>query len=273
MKINAYAKINLALEVMDIENGYHKVNNLMVPIALHDEIEMKVSDSIQIEDDPFPMDNIMRKAIELFFLKTNISGGVYIKIKKNIPSQAGLGGGSSDAAATLLGLNMLYETNLSDDELISLSSSLGSDVGFFIKNKVALCTGRGEIVNTLDIKMPKLNVLLIKPNVGLSTKEIYKNYEYLGEPKEDKINGIINALKNKQIDELKRNIFNDLKRVSLDVSKELRELYNEIKELGIDVFVSGSGPTMYVVDPTMEEILKIKDVAKRDTYIFNTNTF
>lgn len=273
MKINAYAKINLALEVMDIENGYHKVNNLMVPIALHDEIEMKVSDAIQIEDDPFPMDNIMRKAIELFFLKTNISSGVYIKIKKNIPSQAGLGGGSSDAAATLLGLNMLYETNLSDDELISLSSSLGSDVGFFIKNKVALCTGRGEIVNTLDIKMPKLNVLLIKPNVGLSTKEIYKNYEYLGEPKEDKINGIINALKNKQINELKRNIFNDLKRVSLKFSKELRELYNEIKELGIDVFVSGSGPTMYVVDPTMEEILKIKDVAKGDTYILLTNTF
>ena len=273
MKINAYAKINLALEVMDIENGYHKVNNLMVPIALHDEIEMKVSDSIQIEDDPFPMDNIMRKAIELFFLKTNISSGVHIKIKKNIPSQAGLGGGSSDAAATLLGLNMLYETNLSDDELISLSSSLGSDVGFFIKNKVALCTGRGEIVNTLDIKMPKLNVLLIKPNVGLSTKEIYKNYEYLGEPKEDKINGIINALKNKQINELKRNIFNDLKRVSLKFSKELRELYNEIKELGIDVFVSGSGPTMYVVDPTMEEILKIKDVAKSDTYILLTNTF
>ena len=273
MKINAYAKINLALEVMDIENGYHKVNNLMVPIALHDEIEMKVSDSIQIEDDPFPMDNIMRKAIELFFLKTNISSGVYIKIKKNIPSQAGLGGGSSDAAATLLGLNMLYETNLSDDELISLSSSLGSDVGFFIKNKVALCTGRGEIVNTLDIKMPKLNVLLIKPNVGLSTKEIYKNYEYLGEPKEDKITVIINTLKNKQIDELKRNIFNDLKRVSLKFSKELRELYNEIKELGIDVFVSGSGPTMYVVDPTKEEILKIKDVAKSDTYILLTNTF
>ena len=273
MKINAYAKINLALEVMDIENGYHKVNNLMVPIALHDEIEMKVSDSIQIENDPFPLDNIMRKAIDLFFLKTNISSGVYIKIKKNIPSQAGLGGGSSDAAATLLGLNMLYETNLSDDELLSLSSSLGSDVGFFIKSKVALCTGRGEIVNTLDIKMPKLNVLLIKPNVGLSTKEIYKNYEYLGEPKEDKINGIINALKNKQIDELKRNIFNDLERVSLDASKELRELYNEIKELGIDVFVSGSGPTMYVVDPTMEEILKIKDVAKSDTYILLTNTF
>jgi 4-diphosphocytidyl-2C-methyl-D-erythritol kinase len=72
MKINAYAKINLALEVMDIENGYHRVNNLMVPLALHDEIEMEVSDSIQIEDDPFPMDNIMRKAAELFFQKTKI---------------------------------------------------------------------------------------------------------------------------------------------------------------------------------------------------------
>lgn len=273
MKINAYAKINLALEVMDIENGYHRVNNLMVPLALHDEIEMEVSDSIQIEDDPFPMDNIMRKAAELFFEKTNISSGVYIKIKKNIPSAAGLAGGSSDAAATLLGLNMLYETNLSDDELISISASLGSDVGFFIKNKVALCTGRGEVVNTLDIAMPKLNILLIKPNVGLSTKEIYKNYEYLGESKEDKINGIIKALKNKRMDELKRNIFNDLEAVSLRVSKELRDLYNEIKELGIDVFVSGSGPTMFVVDPTMEEILKIKDVAKSDTYILLTNTF
>lgn len=273
IKIDAYAKINLALEVMGEKNGYHEVNNLMIPIGLHDEVTLEKSELILIEDDPFPGENIMEKAAKLFFEETNIEGGVFIRIKKNIPISAGLAGGSSDAAAVLKGLNILYEANLSNEKLVLMSSKLGSDVGFFIDTNLALCTGRGEIINPLSFKAPKLNVLLIKQRIGLSTAMIYKNYVYDGTSKNDKINNIITALKEKKIELLKENIFNDLEPVALKVSKVLKDLFDKIKNMGIDVHISGSGPTMYVIDPTMEEVLKIKRVASSDTFVLLTNTF
>lgn len=273
IKENAYAKINLALEVMDVEDGYHKVNNLMIPIELHDELTFTKNDEIVILDDPFPGENIIEKAARLFFQKTNISGGVLITVKKNIPHAAGLAGGSTDAAATLKGLNKLYDAGLTRDELIEMSAALGSDVGFFVDTKIALCTGRGEIIVPLDVTPPKLNVLLIKQRIGLSTAMIYKNYTYDGTSKKDKIDNIIEALRAKKIEEVKKNIFNDLENVALKVSETLKKSFDRIKDAGIDVHISGSGPTMYVLDPTMEEILKIKSVAKADTFILLTNTF
>lgn len=273
INIKAYAKINLALEVMGKEGGYHKVNNLMIPINLYDEITLEKDDKIIILNDPFPGENIMEKAAKLFFLKTKIEGGVFITIKKNIPSAAGLAGGSSDAAAILKGLNELYSANLSKEELIEMSAELGSDVGFFIETKISLCTGRGEIITPLDIDTPKLNILLIKQDIGLSTAMVYKNYVYEGISKEDKINNIITSLKTRNIPLLDSNIFNDLEPVALGVSSVLRDAFNKIKNMGISVHVSGSGPTMFVVNPTMEEILKIKGAAKASTIVLLTNTF
>ena len=164
IKENAYAKINLALEVMDVEDGYHKVNNLMIPIELHDELTFTKNDEIVILDDPFPGENIIEKAARLFFQKTNIFGGVLITVKKNIPHAAGLAGGSTDAAATLKGLNKLYDAGLTRDELIEMSAALGSDVGFFVDTKIALCTGRGDIIDPINSTMDDFDILLIKPN-------------------------------------------------------------------------------------------------------------
>ena len=177
LKEYAYAKINLALEVMDVKDGYHMVNNLMVPISLYDELLFEKSDKIELINNEFS-DNIIIKTFKLFFEYTKINNGVKITLNKNIPSAAGLAGGSSDAAATLRGLNRLYETNLTKNELIDLSAKLGSDVGFFILNKPALCTGRGEIVNPINSNLSKIDLLLLKVDSGLSTKEVYKNYEW-----------------------------------------------------------------------------------------------
>lgn len=273
IKIKANAKINLALEVMGLENGYHKVNNLMVPIDLYDEIIIEKNDKIIIEDDPFPGENIMEKAAKLFFSKTKISGGVYIKITKNIPHAAGLAGGSTDAAAILKGLNELYDANLTQEELIELSAELGSDVGFFIYNKIALCTGRGEIINPIDVEIPKFNVFLIKPNFGLSTGLVYKNYVYEGISKEEKIKNIIDSLKEKNVEKLKENIFNDLEKTAIEVKPKLKASYEFLIHLGCHPYVSGSGPTMYLIDPTLEEILRIQSYAKKDTFLKLTNTF
>lgn len=273
IELKAYAKINLALEVMEKENGYHKVNNLMVPINLYDELTFTKADTIIIENDPFKGENIIEKAAKLFFERTNINGGVYITLKKNIPHAAGLAGGSADAATTLKGLNMLYDAKLSNDDLIELSAKLGSDVGFFINGRISLCTGRGEIITPLDIEMPKLNVFLIKPAIGLSTALVYKNYKYDRISKEDKLKNIIDSIKLKDIERLKKNIFNDLEKTAIEVEPKLKEAYEAIKNLGSTPYVSGSGPTIFLLDPTMEEILRIQSMAKEDTFLKLTNTF
>ena len=150
IKEKAYAKINLALEVMDVKDGYHMVNNLMIPIDIYDEITFKKSDKIELINNPFP-DNIILKAANMFIEKYNIKSGVKMELIKNFPSAAGLAGGSSDGAATLRGLNKLFDNVATKEELLDMAASLGSDVPFFIDMKLALCTGRGEIINPCNI--------------------------------------------------------------------------------------------------------------------------
>lgn len=267
----AYAKINLALEVMQKVDNYHMVNNLMVPISIYDELELEKDDNIFVVNDKIE-DNICIKAAKLFLDKYNIKTGVKIKLDKKIPQAAGLAGGSTDAAAVLKGLNRLYNINASNQELKELAAMLGSDVPFFIDTKIALCTNRGEIINTLDINVPNINVLLIKPELGLSTKEVYQNYKYNGISKLDKINNIIEALKDNDINKLKNNIFNDLAPIALKLNNELNQLCSELS-LNHTIYISGSGPTMYIIDPTDDEIDEIKNSIEKNVFCQLCHTF
>lgn len=252
IKEKAYAKINLALEVMNVKDGYHMVNNLMIPIDIYDEITFEKSDKIELINNPFP-DNIILKAANMFIEKYNIKSGVKMELIKNIPSAAGLAGGSSDGAATLRGLNKLFDNVAAKEELLNMAASLGSDVPFFIDMKLALCTGRGEIINPCNISYKSFDILLIKPQSGLSTKEVYKAYKCDGISKTFKIDNIVSALQYCDIFSLKQNIFNDLTNVALSLNNELRDIYNDLKER-TDIYLSGSGPTMFIINPT-EEII------------------
>ncbi len=254
----AYAKINLALEVKEKRlDGYHEVTNLMVPVDLYDELTFELIESgIELESDINIEDNFVYKAAKLFFETYNITKGVKITLKKNIPLQAGLAGGSSDAAACLRGLNRLFETNRSLDELANLSAKLGSDMPFCVYQKLALCTGRGEIVKTLNFHFNEIDCTLIKPNFGFSTKDIFSNYKY--EPI-DRIQNFDNILKgiccgnNNLIED---NIFNDLQKVSFNISKELKTLYDLLSGSN-KVFMSGSGPTLFIFSHNIPNIDKI----------------
>lgn len=261
----AYSKVNLALEVMDLVDGYHKLNNLMTPIDLYDELYFKYDDEIILENNEFE-DNIILKAANMFKEVFNIKGGVRIICKKHIPEAAGLAGGSTDAANTLIGLAELYDVNKKDKRLYDIASNLGSDVPFFLYNKIALCTNRGEVINTLDFDFSPIKIVLIKPNTGLSTKDVYQNYKYDGISKSNKIEKIIEALKNDDIKMLKENIFNDLAPVALSLNDDLNNIYNDIKKT-TTVFVSGSGPTMYLIEPTKSVVNKIKKEYK-DLFIY-----
>lgn len=262
----AYAKINLSLEVLNTdEKNYHLVNTIMVPINIYDEIELEKNDEIIIVNDVIE-NNIMYKAAVLFFKSFNINGGVKIKYKKNIPMEAGLAGGSSDAAAVLMGLRKLYKPSITDSELENLCSYLGSDVAFFIKTKLAKCSHYGEIVNPINLKLPKMKVLLIKPNFGLSTKLVYQNYQYEVCDRSVYEENIYKALKENNSQLLDEYIFNDLNKTSLLLSSDLRYLYTILSKYN-KVHISGSGPTMFILNPSDDDVERIMAEAKEDTYV------
>lgn len=265
----AYAKINLALEVMEKIDGYHKVNNVMIPISLFDEIVLSISNKTHIKDDNIE-DNICLKAAQLFLNEFNIDECVEIVINKKIPKAAGLAGGSSDAASVLKGLNKLFNINASNEVLKKLAAKLGSDVAFFIENKPALCTNRGEIITPLECNLDDYYVLLINPKVELSTAYVYANYTYNYANKENMLNSVIDALKYNDIDMLKNNIFNDLEDVALKLSSELNDIYTKLIKEGFNPRVSGSGPTIYLINPTDYEIEWVKKNLFDITNIFLT---
>ena len=252
----AYAKINLALEVKGKVNNFHEVNNIMIPLNIYDELFFEKANVTTLETEADIKDNICLKAVDLFFKAYNITEGVHIVLNKNIPIMAGLAGGSTDAAAVLRGLNRLFEVNASIEELSAIASELGSDVPFFLHNKLSLCTGRGEIINPLDIEFSGVSVLLVKPTFGLSTKEVYQNYSWCGYSKDKDIMNLIEAIKDKDVDKVDELIFNDLENVSLKLSDELNESFNKIKSLSYNPHISGSGPTMF--------ILNVKSIDKKN---------
>ncbi len=179
--IRSFAKINLGLLVKDKRpDGYHNIGTIFVPIRLSDEIRLKKINKniiIKIPNQkikiPKGKTNLAYKAAKLFFNQTGISAGAEITIKKNIPVGAGLGGGSSNGATVLQGLNKLYKKPLSKEELHVLALKIGMDVPFFLTGTSCYATGRGELME--PIKIPKLNIVLYLPEYPISTKWAYQN--------------------------------------------------------------------------------------------------
>jgi 4-diphosphocytidyl-2-C-methyl-D-erythritol kinase len=183
VQVFAPAKINLSLKILSRrEDGFHEIETLIAPVSLQDEIKIDKIDSGQgIEfrcDDPLVPrgeDNLVVRAAKSFFAATKLTPAVSIDLKKKIPHGAGLGGGSSDAAATLVALNRLFETNLTREELAKLGSEIGSDVPFFIFESTATCRGRGELVT--PVRLPaQLSILLLKPDFVVSTAWAYSRW-------------------------------------------------------------------------------------------------
>lgn len=256
----AHAKINLYLEVGNKrEDGFHEVKNLMVPLELHDTLSFtKIEKGIEIIDsaDIKKEDNFCFKAATLFFKTTNINSGVKIKIKKRIPISAGLAGGSSDASAVLRGLNRLFKTNLSLDFLAKISATLGSDMPYCVYQKPALCSGRGEKVELLRNISFNKKIVLLKPSFGLSTKRIYEGYVREENQNNNNLDNLILALKDNNLIKLKYNIKNDLYKSALSSSNELSSIVKELKNYFRNIYMSGSGPTLFVFENSKDKKYK-----------------
>ena len=180
MQVMAPAKINLSLRVLGRRSdGFHEIETFIAPISLCDEIKIdqrsgKQEIAFRCDDPSVPKgeDNIVVRAANTFFEETKITSGISIVLKKAIPHGAGLGGGSSDAASTLLALNELFETNLPREALAKMAELIGSDVPFFIFQSAAVCKGRGELVSPTRLR-EQLSVLLLKPEFGVPTQWAY----------------------------------------------------------------------------------------------------
>jgi 4-diphosphocytidyl-2-C-methyl-D-erythritol kinase len=182
MQLFAPAKINLRFKILRRrEDGFHEIETLMAPISLRDEIILTPNDSgLEFSCDepvlPAGEDNLVTRAARAFFAETQLEPRVRIELRKKIPHGAGLGGGSSDAASTLLGLNRMHGDPLSRARLTSLGAALGSDVPFFLAQSAAICRGRGEIVEPVAVALPRLPLLLLKPEFGVPTPWAYQHW-------------------------------------------------------------------------------------------------
>jgi 4-diphosphocytidyl-2-C-methyl-D-erythritol kinase len=183
MQVIAPAKINLSLRVLGRRSdGFHEIETLIAPISLYDEIKIehrsgkqKIAFGCDDASVPKGEDNIVVRAAKTFFKETMISSGVSIELKKRIPYGAGLGGGSSDGASTLLALNELFETNLPREALAKMAETIGSDVPFFIFQSAAICKGHGELVSPTRLR-EQLPLLLLKSEFGVPTQWAYSRW-------------------------------------------------------------------------------------------------
>ena len=182
MQVLAPAKINLSLKILGRrDDGFHEIETLISPISLADKIDIEPQSrwiDFSCDDPTVPSgdENLVVRAAKLFFERTKVTAGVRIKLEKQIPQGAGLGGGSSDAASTLIALNQLFETKLSREELAKLGSTIGSDVAFFLFESGAVCKGRGEIVSPAKVKK-KFSILLLKPAFSVLSAWAYSRWQ------------------------------------------------------------------------------------------------
>ncbi|MCD7785925.1 MAG: 4-(cytidine 5'-diphospho)-2-C-methyl-D-erythritol kinase [Oscillospiraceae bacterium] len=244
----AYAKINLTLDVTGIlENGYHSIASVMQTISLYDEISVEknnfgdiwvYSDGGEFADSmPLDEDNTCEKAAVEFLRYIKATEGVDIHVKKNIPSQAGLGGGSSDAATVLRLLNMLYNADLSYEELRGLGIGIGADVPFLVTGGCALCEGVGEVLTPIKTGLNGY-VLLVKPDFGISTPEAYRLFDEKKLPYGNSSEVVMNS------GNFSRLLSNDLEKAV--ANPDIEEIKRKLISLGAsDSLMTGSGSCVY----------------------------
>src|SRR6202022_835362 len=182
MQVLAPAKINLSLKILGRRgDGFHEIETLIVPISLADKINIEKQTrwiDFTCGDPSVPKgdENLVVRAAKAFFDATNIKSGVSIRLEKKIPHSAGLGGGSSDAASTLLALNQLFEIKFPREAVAKMAETVGSDVPFFVFQSAATCKGRGELVTSKPLR-ERLSILLLKPEFGVSSTWAYSHWQ------------------------------------------------------------------------------------------------
>lgn len=270
IRLKARAKINLGLDVLGRrEDGYHDVRMVMQTIGIYDRIIItKIpEDEIRIKSNlyflPVNENNLMYKAAKLLKDKFGYSGGVDIDLNKFIPVSAGLAGGSTDAASTLFGINKLFDLSLSMQELMDIGVEIGADVPYCVMRGTALAEGIGEKLTPLD-PLPRTWILIAKPPINVSTKLVYESLDMNGVDKHPDIDGLIDAIKRKDIHGVCGCMGNVLENVTVPLYPVINSIKNDMLEHGaINAMMSGSGPTVFGIFPDEKTTLECQAYLKR----------
>lgn len=260
----AFAKINLSLDVCGkLENGYHDVKMVMQSISVFDIVTIRrINEGIELSTNlpylPIDSRNLAYRAAEEFFSYTGIKSGVRIDISKRIPVGAGLAGGSSNASATLKGLNRLFDAHLSLKQLCSIGVKLGADVPFCILGGTRLAEGIGEKLSPLP-RLPHCSIVLVKPAFSISTKSVYEKIDSCKNIVHPNTDLVIKGLYEKNLSMITRGMGNVLEEVSVSEHPVIKKVKEELMSLGaISAQMSGSGPTVFGIFETTDGARRAK---------------
>ncbi len=272
--VKSYAKINISLNIKEKrEDGYHELDSIMVPIELHDSII--ISPLVGREDNFVTVDDFSNGLIHYNLVSTVINAmsdrygfkdRFRVFIHKSIPMQAGLGGGSSNAAFAMKAVNEMLKLNASDEDLIDIAASRGADIPFFIKCHPGRCQGIGEKIEPIEIKNNYF-VLVVKPKEGCSTKEVFRIADNAPYPQVN-IEKVLEALKIGDDDMLAEYMGNSLEEPAISLNPEIATIKKYLKDKGLKlVLMSGSGSSVFALS-TDKIILKkiLKDIVEEDNW-------
>ena len=270
MELKAYAKINLGLKILDkTSDGYHILDMVMLPISLCDNIKItkrkdglstvKVTNNVEL-----PIENSITKSIRLMQEKYGFSNGFDVEIEKNIPTQAGMGGGTADAAEIIKAINILMDINVPLKELEDVAMNVGSDVVYSLYSTLSRVQGKGEKITKID-KEFKYSILIVKPKSGIKTKECFELY------KKENDNIPLNVI-DKLIDSLEEDLVivrryakNSLLRPAKKLAPIINKIIRTLLDNNLDLIqMSGSGTTIYAIDKDIEKLKKVYKEIKDD---------
>lgn len=263
IKLKAYAKINLGLDVLrKREDGYHQVRMIMQTIRLFDRITMtKIrKNDIYLETNlsflPTDEKNLVYRAVKMMKEEFDISEGIRIELNKKIPVCAGMAGGSTDAAAALVGMNRLFQLKLSEKQLMEYGVKLGADVPYCIMRGTALSEGIGEKLSRVA-PIPSCYILIAKPNVNVSTKFVYENLNLPALKSHPDIDLLLRALEEGDLYTLASNLGNVLETVTIERYPVIEQVKQSMLAKGaLGALMSGSGPTVFGI---FDSEAKVKD--------------
>lgn len=239
MKTEAYAKVNLTLEVFGVRgDGYHALRSIVAPISLSDMLEIEPSDGLS-SDTGYPDDLILKAARAL-----DPSRGARFRVTKRIPAGGGLGGGSADAAAALVALNEMWNLGRTREELAEIGATVGSDVPALVLGGPVLMTGRGEFVERIEC--PRLDLVLVNPGINTSTREVYARTAVRGEGGPSATDACLEALESGEIGLIAETFANDLEAAACAMHPEIAEAMAALRAEGaLGVTMSGSGSSAF----------------------------
>ena len=264
----AYAKINLGLDVVRrLPNGYHEVRMIMQMVGICDVLTFTKAEEgihLQVDNQELPTDgnNLICKAAKLLMEDAGVTGGVCITLEKHIPIAAGMAGGSTDAAAALLGINELYEIGYDVEKLKELGVKIGADVPYCIQGGTALAEGIGEMLSTLPTP-PACHLVIAKPDINVSTKFVYENLRANELESHPDIDGMVKALKQGDLKGITDRLANVLETVTVPAYPVIDDIKQTMLEEGAEgALMSGSGPTVFGM---FTDIEKAKQAAQKIT--------